>query len=196
VAQTIPLTMSPRRSFVLPKAEDGAPRWFVYGGVVFQPLSASAVRRFRRPPPFAYLALEEFTPGPWASYVDDGHAAVDRDEVVTITTVLADELTRGYQDFAGATVWSVDGHVVRDFADLVATIEGGHDPFVRIVTAGGSVLALERDAVRARQPLILARYGVHADRSPGLAAAPGSAPLAKESGASRGADTLPAARGD
>jgi S1-C subfamily serine protease len=153
------------------REEDGHPRYFVYGGLVLQPLSSQYVRSYSRPPAYALLYEEEFTTASHRTLLAPrGHA--DRDEVVMITGVLSDDVNRGYAWAANTTVYSVDGQVVRDFDALVKQIETGSDPFVRVVTDSGMLIALERSAVADSRAGLLARYGLVTDRSSDSPAAP------------------------
>jgi S1-C subfamily serine protease len=156
------------------REQDGHPRYYVYGGLVFQPLSAQYVRMFQRPPAYAYLYEEEFTTGSHRTLVAP-HGQSDRDEIVMVTGVLSDDVNRGYSWAENSTVYSVDGQVVRDFDSFVKQIETGTDPFVRFVTDSGVVIALERSAVVASRARLLSRYGLTTDRSGDLPAAPDAA---------------------
>jgi S1-C subfamily serine protease len=153
------------------REEDGHPRYYVYGGLVLQPLSSQFVRGYRRPPAYAYLYQEEFTTGSHRTLLAP-HGLNERDEIVMITGVLSDDVNRGYAWSEGGTVYSVDGHVIRDFDDLVTRIEGGTDPYVRFLTDSGMLIVLERSAVTASRAGLLARYGLATDRSNDVPAAP------------------------
>jgi S1-C subfamily serine protease len=153
------------------REEDGHPRYYVYGGLVFQPLSSQYVRSYRRPPAYPYLFEEEFTTGSRRTLVAP-HGQNERDEIVMITGVLSDDVNRGYAWAENSTVYSVDGQVVRNFDALVKEIETGTDPYVRFVTDSGILIALERSAVTASRASLLARYGLTTDRSSDVPASP------------------------
>jgi S1-C subfamily serine protease len=159
------------RRLLRTRAEDGNPRYFVYGGLVFQPLSTQYVSTMRPPPAWAYLYYSEATHGAFATLIDP-EPRLERDEVVIISSVLTDDVNRGYDFATSSTVWSVDGKTVKSFDDLVQRIENGKKPFVEIVTDSGMKVVLERSAVAARGAAILARYGIERDRALDAPAAP------------------------
>jgi S1-C subfamily serine protease len=153
------------------REQDGHPSYYVYGGLVFQPLSSQYVRSYRRPPAYPFLYEEEFTTGSHRTLLAP-HGENERDEIVLITGVLSDDVNRGYAWAENSTVYSVDGKVVRDFDSLVKEIETGTDPYVRFVTDSGILIVLERSAVEASRTGLLARYGLTTDRSSDVPASP------------------------
>ena len=91
-----------------------------------------------------------------------------RREVVILTGVLTDELTRGYEDIKNTVILSIDGTVVRDLAHLSDLLDSGEGEFVTILTELGQEIVLERKAAEAAHAEILRRYQIPRDRADDL----------------------------
>ena len=172
--KTVKIASTTSPNMLRTREQDGHPRYYVYGGLVFQPLSSQYVRSYRRPPAYPFLYEEEFTTGSHRTLLAP-HGQNERDEIVMITGVLSDDVNRGYNWAENSTIYSVDGQVVKNFDSLVKEIESGTDPYVRFVTDSGVLLVLERSAVTASRAGLLARYGLTTDRSNDVPAAPAPA---------------------
>lgn len=138
-----------------------APRYLVYGGLVFLPLTRNV--------------LQQFGPEWWAtaprSLVAGGtrRARYEGEEAVFLSRVLAGPVNEGYHELSDRVVESVDGVRPRDFAHFVELVEGGPAPFVSIRLDEDFEIALERARVKAGSAALLQRYGIQADRSAELA---------------------------
>lgn len=101
--------------YLVPRGQfDTRPRFFICGGLVFQPLSHEYLQGWSasdRPPHLQYLFL-------------GGHLVPERTEAVMVSQVLADEANAGYDSgWVGAPiVQAVNGEPIRDLADLVAKV--------------------------------------------------------------------------
>ncbi|UCF30452.1 MAG: trypsin-like peptidase domain-containing protein [bacterium] len=141
----------PRPGFDVP------PSYYIFGGLVFQPLSVDYLRLFKHmPPDFSY----------YVSYRNLKTA--ERRQVVLLSKVLATPLTRGYQGWQDAIVNTVQGEVPRDLPDLVRIIESSADPWLRIEAESGRVLVLDLQEAASKTTDVLGRYGIPEDRSEDL----------------------------
>ncbi len=138
-----------------------SPRYLVYGGMVFLPLTRNV--------------LQQFGPEWWATAPRSLVAGATRratyegEEPVFLSRVLAGPVNEGYHDLSDRLVESVDGVRPRDFAHFVQLVEGGPAPFVSIRLDEDYEIALERARVKAESAALLRRYGIQADRSAHLA---------------------------
>jgi len=144
------ITLAPRNRY------DVQPRYFVYGGLVFQPLSRDFLATWRE---WWKNAPSEFLFQYWA-----GMPSPDCDERVVLSQVLADELTVGYSKRNNELVATVNGVAPRNLAHLVDLIEGAEGK-LEIRTTWGFLVVLDPADVARRQPHILARYRIPQDRS-------------------------------
>lgn len=144
----------------VPYVREQAPRYFVYGGLVFAPLTKNL------------LGELGWTNGPaemMAVAFRSGDTREPGRELVVLQRVLADEVNRGYDDVGPGMVKSIDGVRPRDLAHALELVEGGAALYLSVELESGQIVALERAAVRGRQQEILKTYEVRADRSVELA---------------------------
>jgi S1-C subfamily serine protease len=141
---------------------DVRPTYFIYGGLVFVPLTRDYLKSFGEQwwteAPCALMALHE-----------SGLPSQHRTEVVLISKVLTDKANQGYADFENAIVARVDGRGVPNLRTLVSLLNAGKSKFVRFGLEDGREIVLERAQVKERHQAILAKYRVPADRSSDLA---------------------------
>lgn len=172
---TVAMTMAPM-AWLVPRTEfDRRPMWFLYGGLVFQRLTAEFLRIWgehwwdKAPKELLHLFYS-------------GNKKPDRQEVVVLAQVLADAVNVGYEPFHNDVVEQVDGEAPVDMADFVRRMDAATGEVVLLLSSGSKVL-LDADAARAAMPRILQRYHVPGDRSPDLPkAAVGKRRVAKKRG--------------
>jgi S1-C subfamily serine protease len=150
------LTLRPFTMLAPRNRYDVHPRYFVYGGLVFQPLSRDFLATWRE---WWKNAPSEMLHLYWSGLRTE---AVE--ERVVLSQVLADELTVGYTGRSNEVVATVDGVVPRNLAHLVELVEAATDRLV-IETTWGFRVVLRVDEVAERQPAILERYRIPRDRS-------------------------------
>ncbi|MCO4746337.1 MAG: trypsin-like peptidase domain-containing protein [Proteobacteria bacterium] len=135
---------------------DVRPRYLVYAGLVFQPLSqdflATWVKWWKNAPP---------------EFIHTYYNVVrthDREEAVVLSRVLADELTVGYTDRANELLESVNGTPVRGLAHLRELVDAATGP-IEFRTSWNASMVFETVDVEARRAGILERYRITTDRS-------------------------------
>jgi S1-C subfamily serine protease len=140
---------------------DVRPTYFVYGGLVFVPLTRDYLKSWGDEwwtlAPHTLMALHE-----------SGIRSKDRSEVVLISKILADRTNQGYSDLANAIVTRVDGQKVRQMTDLVKLLGTAKSKYARIELDDGREVILDRALCRERHSAILGKYRVPADRSEDL----------------------------
>jgi S1-C subfamily serine protease len=139
---------------------DVRPTYFVYGGLVFVPLTRDYLKSFGE---------EWWSEAPHELMVLEGGLPTEaRTEVVLISKILADRANQGYHDLENSIVSSVDGERVHNVKHLVTLLAGGKSKIVRITLEDGREVVLDRALVRERHQPILVKYRVPADRSADL----------------------------
>lgn len=160
VEQSLQVELKPFRDLVPRSQYDTTPTYFVYGGVVFQPLSLDLLKTWRewwdRAPP-EYLNLY-YT----------GVRTAERQEVVVISQILADEINVGYEDFFHEAVVAVNGRLPRDMRDFVQQVQSAPD-LVELTTSRQGTLIFDPAEAAEAAPRILDRYCIPRDRSADLA---------------------------
>lgn len=153
---TVQATAKPFSRLVPLSEHDVKPRYFIYCGLVFQPLS------------YDYLdAIDGGSPVLTAAFYA-GQQKADRLELVVLSHTLSDKVNIGYERITDAPIKSVNGQKIRDLADLVQKIESSTESYLRICTAE------DQDVIVVPSPTnmesteankrILNRYKVSSDR--------------------------------
>ena len=159
-AHSVQMTMQ-RMAWLVPRTEfDRRPMWFLFGGLVFQRLTAEFLRIWgdhwwdKAPKELLHLFYS-------------GHRRPEQQEIVVLAQVLADAVNVGYEPFHNDVVCAVNGHAPVDMADFVQRLDEARGEVVIKLTSGAQVL-LDAEAARASAPRIRSRYHVPGDRSQGL----------------------------
>jgi S1-C subfamily serine protease len=155
------LTMQPM-AWLVPRIEfDRRPMWFVYGGLVFQRLTAEFLRIWgehwwdKAPKELLHLYYS-------------GLRRPEQQEVIVLAHALADAVNVGYEPFANDVVATVNGVRPVDMRDFVQRMDAA-DGKVEIKLTSGSTVLLDTKAAKAAMPRIQKQYRVPGDRSPDLA---------------------------
>lgn len=145
-----------------------SPDYRIFGGLVFQALTVR------------YLSIFEEIPNHLARFWRD-RSTVDcevlggrspeeeRRQIVVLTGLLPNELTRGYGAFEDGIVYAVNGQRVQDLAHLSDLLDNANDGLVTIIMERGGVIVLDRARAEQITSQVLARYQIASDRSPRLA---------------------------
>jgi S1-C subfamily serine protease len=157
---TVQMTMQPM-AWLVPRIEfDRRPMWFLFGGLVFQRLTAEFLRIWgdhwwdKAPKELLHLYYS-------------GLRKPEQQEVVVLAHVLADKVNVGYEPFTNDVVATVGGERPIDMRDFVRLVDAAKGEVVLKLTSGATVL-LDANEARAALPRILSRYHVPGDRSPEL----------------------------
>lgn len=138
---------------------DVLPTYYIYGGVVFSPLTRNYLRGWGG-------NWWNNAPNTLVSYLSANFPEVEGEEVIVALKVLAADVNQGYHGLNNWVVETVDGQRVRTLRELIAAVEKADAPeFVTFSNESGSVLVLDRAKATAAGPDILKTYRVPADRS-------------------------------
>jgi hypothetical protein len=159
---TVRMTMQPM-AWLVPRIEfDRRPMWYVYGGLVFQRLTAEFLRIWgehwwdKAPKELLHLYYS-------------GLRRPEQQEVIVLAHVLADAVNVGYEPFANDVVATVNGVRPVDMRDFIARMDAAKAEVVVKLTSGSTVL-LDSKVAKAAMPRIKKQYHVPGDRSPDLGA--------------------------
>lgn len=156
----VKLRLEAMRWLVTRAEYETTPSWFLFGGLVFQRLTAEFLRNWgeqcwdKAPKELLHLYFA-------------GHRSEERREVVVLAQVLADAVNVGYAPFTNDIVARVNGKAPVDLADFVRVVDAAQGEVVLEMSSGGTLL-LQANAARAAHARILPRYRVPGDRSASL----------------------------
>lgn len=160
----VKLTMA-KMALLVPRTEyECMPSWFLFGGLVFQRLTAEYLRIWGE-------QWWDKAPKELLHLYHSGERRPDRQEIVVLQQVLADAVNVGYEPFTNDVVVEVNGVMPVDLRDFVKRIDEATGEVVLRLSSGATVLFRAQEA-RAAHERILTRYHVPGDRSPDLALPP------------------------
>ena len=126
---------------------DTMPRYYILGGYVFSPLSRNLLLNSRS----TLLQLRSAS-GMWASD--------EKEEVVVLLKVLADEINRGDHSFSLWKVDMVNSKKFKDFEEFVDLVENCNSKYLILENEDGVKIAIERDKALKSKEKILNRYSI------------------------------------
>jgi S1-C subfamily serine protease len=141
---------------------DVLPTYYVYGGLVFSPLTKNLLRAWG---PNWYANA----PNKLMAFLDENVPEVEDEEVVVALKVLAADVNQGYHSLNNWLVETVDGQRIRNMRELIAAVEkGAGQEFIVLGDGGGQVVVLDRKKAESSHAALLNTYRIPADRSPNL----------------------------
>ncbi|MCR9245794.1 MAG: serine protease [bacterium] len=147
--------------WLVPRIEfEQMPTWFLFGGLVFQRLTAELLRVWGD-------HWWDKAPKELLNLYYSGLREPGRQEVIVLGQVLADAVNVGYEPFVNDIVLEVNGKKPANMAEFVRCIDQSDgDVFLRL-SSGASVL-FAADEARAAHERIARRYQLPGDRSADL----------------------------
>lgn len=153
---SVTLTLgSPWPYLMLANRYDVLPRFLVFGGLVFQPLSRGLFNAIEE----KSITLRYY----YAQFLED-ELYLDHPEVIVISRILPDPVNTHLKNFSGAIVTRVNGTPVPTLEALARVLDQQADFYVIQVAGDPQPLVLEAAAVRQASQRINRQYGVTAER--------------------------------
>jgi hypothetical protein len=140
---------------------DVSPTYFIFGGLVFQPLTVNFLKLWGNK--WHHEAAKNLL---YQYYY--GQPTEDKREIVVLSKVLADEINVGYHNLHDRIVHNVNGKRITSMSDLVKAFESCRGKYHVILDEMGSRIVLDRQKVKENGPVILKKYGINSDRSKDL----------------------------
>jgi S1-C subfamily serine protease len=152
---TIPLSLGDGSlDLVLSLQHEKEPTFFVFGGLVFMPLSEN------------YLCTWKNCNAPvrLMKYLDD-FPNKDRLELAVLTRVMPASVNEGYHDMGNIVIDLVNGKRYRDFAEFFSLVTQSKSEFLTLTTPTNVQVVLNRKQALATLDEILDTYGITKDHS-------------------------------
>lgn len=131
---------------------DVMPRYFIYGGYVFTPLTRNLLLNSRS----TLLQLRKAS-GEWATK--------ERDEVVILLKVLADKSNRGNHSFS---LWMVDkanGKSFQNFKEFTQLVKENKNRYLILENEDGVKVAIDRKKAKEVESTLLKRYSIQSSEN-------------------------------
>lgn len=151
------------RDWLIPmEMYDVLPTYYIYGGVVFVPLTKNLMRMWG--PNWPNAAPKEFV-----VQLQDNIVTEEIDEHVIALRVLAADVNQGYHNESNWFIEAVDGTKVKNLRHLIELVEAGEgNEYIEFKNPGARRMILDRAKVVAEQDSILTIYRIPKDRSEDL----------------------------
>jgi hypothetical protein len=133
------------------RSYDVRPRYVVYAGLLFQPLSLDLKEAYQPTDPRLLYYFDFF--------VSEGIYR-EHPEVIVLTNILADPINTYLAPYRGSIVDEVNGKKIKTLKDLAAAFAEPADHFIINMIGDGPPLVLDRAAVEAARERIKTRYNV------------------------------------
>jgi S1-C subfamily serine protease len=143
---------------------DRLPTYYIFGGVVFCPLTKSLLLEWGQD-------WEKTSRPELRTFLSDNFRSKGNEEVVIILKILAAEVNAGYvsEELQFKRVVAVNGKEIVNTRDLIVLAETDTgEPHVTFETEQGEKIVFERTKALAARDAILVTYRIPADRSPDL----------------------------
>ncbi len=139
---------------------DRNPRYFIFGGIVFSPLTKNLLKRWggrwnNKAPKELVIELSN-----WPSR--------ERREVVVAVQVLAADVNQGYHDISNWIATEVNGKRIKDFNELYHIVTTSKEPFIVFKNDKGFRIVIDREKAQKSRHQILKTYNIKQDRSSDL----------------------------
>ncbi len=131
---------------------DTMPRYFIYGGYVFSPLSRNLLRRSSQ----NKLALRYFATQ-WPTE--------EKKEVVVLLKVLPADLSRGNYTFALWPIEKLNGETFDTFDTFYKMVKAFDGEYLVLEDKDGAKVIIDREEALSQQAGILKKYNIQFDRS-------------------------------
>jgi S1-C subfamily serine protease len=161
VSREVRITLTEKIGFahLVPLFYEVKPRYFILGGMVFQPLSLNYLHAFG-----GGLGWFQSAPVELVNTYFNGKLEARGREVVLLSQVLADQANVGYHELANNIIAKVNEVEVENFNHFIRLVEEEKGPFLHLVSSQGTHVALKREDVAASTARIITRYSIPADR--------------------------------
>jgi hypothetical protein len=141
---------------------DVQPTYFVYGGLVFCPLTLNYIISWGD-------NWADDAPSNLLTHFTYGKLSQKSEEVIIIIKVLPSDLNNGYEEFTNERIFEVNGHKILNLRHLISIIESNpKDPFWVLRTEKDKMISLDHKKVKEEQAGLLEMYKITADRSTDL----------------------------
>jgi len=138
---------------LIPFEHDKLPKYYIFGGVIFMPLTKNYLyewgRNWLQKAPIRFVDITK----------NNNFPTKERKEIVFVQSILADRENAGYQ-FSHALVTQVNGVKIDSFQTLINTIETRKEEELNIGLQGGSQIILNKDKAQTANTRLLKRYGI------------------------------------
>lgn len=155
----VPLTKAMGFARLVPQLHEEKPKYYIFGGLIFQPLTENYLYEFGGGQGWAQSAPVELL-----NYYLNKELDVLGREIVILSEVLADKINVGYHELGENVVHRVNGRHVKNFSQFVKLLETGESEFILLEVSQGTKILLRRRIMEGSTARIIKKYSINSDR--------------------------------
>ena len=156
---SIPLTKSSGHARLVKLKHEAKPRYYIFGGLVFQPLSLNYLYEFGSLGSWFQAAPVELM-----DYYLNKELEFEGHEIVVLSQVLADKINIGYHELGDNVVKTVNGVRVDSFEHFISLVENADDKYLIIEINLGTRIIVDRVQLIENTGKIIKKYSISSDR--------------------------------
>ena len=164
---TVNIPLKTRKPRINSKEYDKTPTYYVFAGLVFQPISSGYLEANQAMQPSLLSYVPEYTLQGYSKQIPD-RIQSKRKQVVVLSHILPDIINDGYKDMEGSVIYSINNTPVEDLKHLIEIIKNAKGTYLKIVTDFGNQIIMDKEKAKNRHKKILQQYQIFDDRSPDL----------------------------
>lgn len=149
----IPLKKAIGFNRLVPFRHEVKPKYYIYGGVVFQPLTLNYLTEFG-----AIGDWFRFAPVELMDYYLNGELKYKDQEIVILSAVLADSINIGYHELAENVIKTANGITVKNFSHFIEIVESSEEEYLLIVDTQGTKVLLDRKVMDENTDDVIKKY--------------------------------------
>jgi hypothetical protein len=157
ISVEVPLKRSIGFDRLVPFRHEVLPRYYIFGGVVFQPLTLNYLTEYG-----SMADWFRFAPVELMDYYLNGELEFETEEIVILSEVLADKINIGYHELGDNVIKTVNGVSVRNFAHLVSLFKNSREKYLSIVDTQGTKIIFDREKMLGSTEKIIEKYMIKA----------------------------------
>jgi len=151
----VPLKKAIGFNRLVPFRHEVQPKYYIYGGIVFQPLTLNYLTEFG-----AIGDWYRFAPVELMNYYLNGELKYKEQEIVILSAVLADNINTGYHELAENVLKTVNGVTVKNFSHFIELVESNEEEYLLIVDTQGTKVLLDRMVMDEKTEDVIKKYKI------------------------------------
>jgi S1-C subfamily serine protease len=171
LSKEIPLSTTSKDFWLVQREQyDEFPRYFIFGGFVFTPVTKN----------YMNASMSFFGSGGKISQLLGEWPSKDREEAIIISQVLAADTNKGHHDLYDWVIDKINGKKFKNFNEFYQLMASSKDEFIVLEDKDGYKIFIDRIASEEESKKILERYHIDSARSKDLEPAPAQTKTVKK----------------
>jgi hypothetical protein len=150
-------------SWIVPaEMYDRKPTYYIYGGLVFCPLTLNYLKTFGN------KHWKKYAPDHFMNLWRRGNRNVSNEEIVILIKVLPSSVNKGYEEYSDFHIVKVNDRKISNLKELITIVEEDKNEYVTFQDVDGVKIVIDRNEAKNSLSEILSIYDVPSDRSDDL----------------------------